>query len=141
MPTNQNHPQPTVYWYFFTQQEKQMLASHPSGQVTLEIALLRAEITAVLQTARSEPSSLPDDSLQALYTIAIAATTIASLVRIQNDYDLAHSRLSEFIHQAHHLAFLRTGNYRLMASLGFSVPGDVLQVAPDLLPAPDLIPI
>ena len=142
MPNTQNtSTHNSVYWHCFTPLERQLLAAHPSGQVALEIALLRLEVTAVLDMIRSHPSSHPEDSLQALSNIAIAATTIASLVRIQNDYDLAHSRLSEFIHQAHHLAFLRTGNYRLMASLGFSVPGDVLQVAPDLLPAPDLIPI
>jgi hypothetical protein len=131
--------QTSAYWPYFTPLERQLLAAHPSDQVNLEIALLRAEIAAVLDMTRSQPSSLPEDSLQILYTIAIASSTIASLVRIQTDYNHGHDQITDIIHQAHHLAFLRTWNYRLMAALGFSVPAEFLQTRPDLLPPPDII--
>ena len=134
-----NHPHQSIYWSHFTPGEKQMLASHPPDQVNHEIALLRVEIAAVLEMSRNQPSTSPDDSLPALYTISIAATTIASLVRFRRGHDHDHDQSTETIHQAHHLAFLQTGSYRLMSAMGFSVPDGVLRIQPDLLPAPDLI--
>lgn len=133
-------PSTSVYWQYYTPEERQMLINHPRQEVALEISLMRSEIAQVLKAQQKDPCKTPQESLAILYAISVAARTIGTLVKFQSDYRKTHHKWDAFLEEAHHIAFIRTGNYRLMARMGFAVPDGVLEIEPDLLPQPAYIP-
>ncbi|MFH2038296.1 MAG: hypothetical protein ABIJ65_02560 [Chloroflexota bacterium] len=133
-------PSTSVYWPYYTAQERQMALNHPRDEVALEIQLMRSEIVQVLKAQQKDPCKTPQESLSILYAISVASRTIGTLVKFQSDYKKTHSKWAAFLEEAHHIAFIRTGNYRLMAKMGFAVPDGVLEIEPDLLPRPTYIP-
>lgn len=139
-PKPEYDPSTSAYWPYYTEEERQMLLNHPREEVKLEIALMRSEIAQVLKAQQKDPCKTPQESLSTLYTIAVAARTIGTLVKYQSDYNQTHNKWDAFLEEAHHIAFIRTGNYRLMAKMGFAVPDGVLEIEPDLLPHCDPIP-
>ena len=133
-------PTTSVYWEYYTAEERQMLINHPRQEVNLEIQLMRSEIAQVLKAQKNDPCKTPQESLAILYAISVAARTISTLVKYRSDYKKTHHKWDAFLEEAHHIAFIRTGNYRLMAKMGFTVPDGVLEIEPDLLPQPAYIP-
>ena len=133
-------PSTSVYWQYYTAEERLMLTNHPKDEVALEISLMRSEIAQVLKAQQKDPCKTPQESLAILYAISVAARTIGTLVKFQSDYKKTHNKWAAFLEEAHHIAFIRTGNYRLMAKMGFAVPDGVLEIEPDLMPHCDPIP-
>lgn len=133
-------PSTSVYWPYYSTEERQMLRNHPREEVTLEIQLMRSEIVEVLKARQKHPCQTPQESLATLYAITVAARTIGTLVKFQSDYNQTHNQWDEIIAEAKHIALIRTGTYRLMAKMGFTVPDGVLEIEPDLLPNPAPIP-
>jgi hypothetical protein len=133
-------PSTSAYWPYFSEEERHMCRNHPREEVTLEIQLMRSEIIEVLKAQQKNPAKTPQETLATLYAISAASRTIGTLVKFQSDYDQAHNKWQAILEEAHHIAFIRSGNYRLMAKMGFSVPDGVLEIEPDLLPQPTYIP-
>jgi hypothetical protein len=139
-PKPEYDPSTSVYWPYFTEEERQMCRNHPREEVTLEIQLMRSEVIEVLKAQQKDPCRTPQETLSTLYAISVAARTIGTLVKFQSDYDQTHNKWDALLEEAHHIAFIRTGDYRLMAKMGFSVPDGVLEIEPDLMPEPVYIP-
>jgi hypothetical protein len=139
-PKPEYDPSTSAYWPYYTKEERQMLLNHPKDEVALEIHLMRSEIAQVLKAQQKDPVKTPQESLSTLYTIAVAARTIGTLVKYQSDYNKTHNKWDKILEEAKHIALIRTGNYRLMAKMGFAVPEGVLEIEPDLLPNPAPIP-
>jgi hypothetical protein len=137
---NPYDPSTSTYWPYYTAEERNMLLNHPKDEVALEITLMRSEIAEVLKAQQKDPCKTPQESLSTLYTIAVAARTIGTLVKYQSDYNQTHNKWDKILAEAKHIALIRTGNYRLMAKMGFAVPEGVLEIEPDLLPNPAPIP-
>jgi hypothetical protein len=129
-------PSTGAFWRFFTADEQQMLLDHPAEELGLEIILLRSEIAEVLRTQQMEPATTPEETLSLLYNISVAAHTVGSLLKYQSDYHKTHNKWDELIEEAMHIARIRTGVYRHVAALGYTVPDGVLEIEPDLLPHP-----
>ena len=129
-------PTTGAFWRFFTADEQHMLLDHPAEELGLEIILLRSEIAEVLKTQQREPATTPEETLSILYNISVAAHTIGSLLKYQSDYHKTHNKWDDLIEEAMHIARIRTGVYRHVAALGYTVPEGVLDIEPDLLPHP-----
>ena len=129
-------PTTSTYWPYYTEEERQMLLNHPRQEVALEIHLMRSEIAQVLKTQQIDPCKTPQESLAVLYTIAVAARTIGTLVKLQSDYKQTHHKWDVILAEAKHISLIRTGVYRQVAAQGFGVPDGVLEIEPDLMPKP-----
>jgi len=129
-------PATGAFWRFFTEDEQKMLLTHPAEELGLEIILLRSEIAEVLKAQQMEPAKTPEDTLSTLYNLSVAAHTIGSLLKYQSDYNKTHNKWDDLIAEAMHIARIRTGVYRHVAALGYTVPEGVLDIEPDLLPHP-----
>ena len=135
-PKPEYDPSTSTYWPYYTAEERQMLLNHPKDEVKLEITLMRSEIAQVLKAQQKDPCKTPQESLSTLYTIAVAARTIGTLVKYQSDYNQTHNKWDSFLAEAKHIALIRTGVYRQVAALGYAVPDGVLEIEPDLMPKP-----
>jgi hypothetical protein len=133
-------PVNSAYWPYYTEDERNMILNHPREDASIEIALMRSGIAQVLKAQQKDPVTTPEESLNTLYTIAVAARTIGTLVHYQHGYNNAHPRWEKLYEEAMHIARIRTGVYRQVAALGFAVPDGVLEIEPDLLPVCPPIP-
>jgi len=133
-------PSTSAYWPYYSEGERHMLRNHPREEVTLEIQLMRSEIVEVLKARQEDLCQTLQESLATLYAITVATRTIGTLVKFQSDYNQTHNKWDEIIAEAKHIALIRNGTYRLMAKMGFTVPDGVLEIEPDLLPNPGLMP-
>ena len=133
---NPTTPSTSTYWPYYTDEERQMLLNHPKDEVALEIHLMRSEIAQVLKAQQKDPCKTPQESLAILYTIAVAARTIGTLVKLQSDYKQTHNKWDAILAEANHISLIRMGVYRQVAAMGFSVPDGVLDIEPDLMPKP-----
>jgi hypothetical protein len=113
-----------------------MIRNHPRQEVALEIQLMRSEIAQVLKAQQKDPCKTPQESLATLYTIAVAARTIGTLVKLQSDYKKTHNKWDDILAEAKHISLIRMGVYRQAAAQGFAVPDGVLDIEPDLMPKP-----
>jgi hypothetical protein len=129
-------PTTGAFWRYFTPEEQTMLLEHPAEELGLEIILLRSEIGEVLKSQLKEPATTPEETLSTLYNISVATHTIGSLLKYQSDYNQTHNKYDDLIAEAMHIARIRTGVYRHVAALGYTVPEGVLAIEPDLLPHP-----
>jgi hypothetical protein len=135
-PKPEYDPSTSTYWPYFTDEERQMIRSHPREEVALEIQLMRSEIAQVLKAQQKDPCKTPQESLATLYTIAVAARTIGTLVKLQSDYKKTHNKWDDILAEAKHICLIRMGVYRQAAAQGFAVPDGVLEIEPDLMPKP-----
>jgi len=137
-PLHQEHPpsdpSTDVYWRFYTAQERQMLLDTPIEDAAQEIALLRMSIYGVLESQQTDPITTPQESLNTLYSISVASRAIETLIKYQRGYSKTHNKWDALYKEAMHIARIRTGLYRQMAAIGYTVPDGVLAIEPDLLP-------
>jgi hypothetical protein len=124
------------YWQHFTLEEQAMLLQNSIEDAAPEIAMLRSEITLVLKSQQEQPPTDPQQTLQNLYTIAVAARTIGTLVHYQRMHKRSHSKWDSVIAEGTHIFRIRMGIYRQMAAEGYQVPAGVLEIEPDLMPHP-----
>lgn len=127
-------PSTDVYWCFYTEQERQMLLNTPIEDAAQEIALLRMTIYSLFATQETSPVTTPKESLNTLYSISVASRAIAALVKYQRGYNKTHNKWAALYKEAMHIARIRTGMYRQMAAIGYTVPDGVLEIEPDLMP-------
>jgi hypothetical protein len=127
-------PSTDIYWRFYTDQERQMLLDTPIEDIAQEIALLRMSIYAVFESQETDPITDPQGSLNTLYSFSVASRTIGALVKYQRGYHKTHNKWDALYKEAMHIARIRTGMYRQMAFIGFTVPAGVLAIEPDLMP-------
>ena len=130
----------SFYWDCFTAEEQQMLIDFPVEDSAPEIALLRTEIHAALKAQQKHPATTLDESRNTLYTISVAARTVATLVKIQRNYKKTHNKWDKIFKEGLHIMRIRTGIYRQVAALGIAVPDGVLEIEPDLNPPCPLLP-
>jgi hypothetical protein len=129
-------PSTSAYWPYYTEDERQVILNHPIQDVHLEIGLMRLEIDEVLKAQQKNPVTSLEASRDTLHAISVAASTIGTLSKLQRDYKSTHNEWKEFYEESMHLARIRTGVYRQVAALGYSVPDGVLEIEPDLMPKP-----
>jgi len=127
-------PTTDVYWRFYTAQERQMLLDTPIEDVAQEIALLRMTIFGLFETQQTQPITTLKESLNTLYSISVASSAIGALIKYQRDYSKTHNKWNALYKEAMHIARIRTGLYRQMAAIGYTVPDGVLEIEPDLMP-------
>ena len=124
------------YWQYFTPREQAVLLQNSIEDAAPEISLMRSEVTLVLKSQHEQPPTTPEQTLQNLYTIAVAARTIGTLVHYQHQYKSTHSKWDKVIEEGTHIFRIRMGIYRQVAALGYEVPAGVLDIEPDLMPHP-----
>jgi hypothetical protein len=129
-------PSTSVYWQYYTEDERQVVLNHDTQDTSKEIALMRITIADVLKAQQQHPVTTPEESISILYAVSAATRTIGTLVKNNREYRKTHNKWDELYKEAMHIARIRTGVYRQVAALGFSVPDGVLEIEPDLMPKP-----
>ncbi|HCC79705.1 MAG: hypothetical protein A2X25_09020 [Chloroflexi bacterium GWB2_49_20] len=142
MPPIPNHiPQASPYWPYYTEQERRNILDHPIEDATIEITLIRSLIAGFLCTTSTRPITDPDLSLQSLYAVSVASSTIANLIKYQREYQHTHPKYEKELEAAYHRARIKLGIYRQMYEAGFAVPDDLPPGTLDPLPPdPPYIP-